>query len=287
MYSIAEGNAALPNKLIEAAKLQGLHLGGSVTSITLDDSSGQYTVAVQPPAASMSSTAGTPADAAKGLELQPSGEGSQRDIRPDQHSLEQQEYGPFDAVIIATPLEDSGIALQGLNPEPQLPARSYQRTTTSFVTGYIDASFFDRADVPQGDIFVTNSACTPFSVVASKGTVSVHAAPQMMKFAQCGPEIQGEVGVQQGGTQLEQRGANASQQQGAEQQQQTQQQQGTGQHMDSEQIPLWKVFSTKPLSWHTLRTLFVNGTVVASKSWAAYPRWALLDVPQWQPAWGS
>lgn len=35
--------------------------------------------------------------------------------------------GPFDAVIIAAPLEASGIALEGLDKQPFIPARKYRQ----------------------------------------------------------------------------------------------------------------------------------------------------------------
>jgi hypothetical protein len=184
---------------------------------------------------------------------------------------EQQEYGPFDAVIVATPLEGSGLVLQGLSPEPKLQPRAYQQTTTSFVTGYVDASFFDRAEVQAGDIFVTNSARTPFTVVAGKGTVNVHAVPERTELTHCGLGLHTEVHTADE-SQHSRKGPGLQVPDHELQPGAAQQQQGQGQQQEPEQIPLWKVFSSKPLSWHTLRTLFVNGTVFASKTWAAYPR---------------
>lgn len=265
VYSIGKGNAALPNNLVQAAQLQGLHVGANVTSITLDNATQQYTIAVQAPTAAV-------AGARDELSMQPANLARNS---PDQYQQVQQDLGPFDAVIVATPLEDSGLALQGLSPEPKLPPRTYQQTTTSFVTGYVDAGFFDQAEIQDGDIFVTNSARTPFTVVADKGTVSVHAVPEATEFTQCGPsgrlhsEVHTEVEGQDSRRGMGLPVPDQDLHQGAAKQGQGQ---GEQQLAEPEQIPLWKVFSAGPLSWHTLRTLFVNGTVVASKTWAAYPR---------------
>lgn len=281
VYSIKEGNAALPRKLAAAAKLQALHLQTSVQSITID-SSGMFTLSVQPTAATVDAKqpAAKP-EAAAADPYQPSEE-QHKQQQQQEVTKQVQEYGPYDAVILATPLEGSGLDLKGLDPEPQLPPRSYQQTTTSFVTGYLNASFFDRADLEPGDIFVTDRARTPFTVVASKGTVSVTAVPQVVDTSDVCRRWEGSRSTprqaqhQQQQQQDERTSAAAASEQGREpgsHQQQPQKSEQVGQQQqDPEQIPLWKVFSDEPLTWHDLRTMFVNGTVVASKSWAAYPK---------------
>jgi hypothetical protein len=302
VYSIKEGNAALPRKLAAAAKLQALHLQTSVQSITID-SSGMFTLSVQPTAATVAAKqpaakpeAADPYYPADHSSSSSSSSGhqhlqqQQQQPSEEQHKQQQQqevtkqvqEYGPYDAVILATPLEGSGLDLKGLDPEPQLPPRSYQQTTTSFVTGYLDASFFDRADLEPGDIFVTDRARTPFTVVASKGTVSVTAVPQVVDTSDICGRWEGSRSTprqaqhQHQQQQDERTSAAAASEQGREpgsHQQQPQKSKQVGQQQqDPEQIPLWKVFSDEPLTWHDLRTMFVNGTVVASKSWAAYPK---------------
>lgn len=266
VYSIGEGNVALPNKLVQAAQLQGLHVGIDITSITLDNATGLYTIlAAKAPAAAVDGALG-------GLSTQSA---TSAGSALDESQQAQQKFGPFDAVILAAPLEGSGLVLQGLSPEPQLPPRTYQQTTTSFVTGYLDAGFFDRAEIQDGDVFVTNSARTPFTVVAGKGTVSVHAVPEATEFTHCGLGLHSGVHTEDEG-QDSRRGMGPpgqGLQQGAAGAAKQRKLGGQDRQHEHEQLPLWKVFSSEPLSWHTLRTLFVNGTVVASKTWAAYPRY--------------
>jgi prenylcysteine oxidase/farnesylcysteine lyase len=110
-------------------------------------------------------------------------------------------------------------------------------------SGYLNASFFNRAELPEGDVFVTSSAGTLFSVsvIASKGTVSAAAA----------------------------RAAAAAHKQ---QQQQHATAADAEESSDEQRLPLWKVFSREPLAWRELRTLFVNGSIVGVKAWSAYPR---------------
>jgi hypothetical protein len=224
---------------------------------------GHYTLTVQPPPPLPAQAGST--DAEHEAQQHPTTAASkeqQQHRQPAGGSAAQdrlQELGPFDAVIIATPLEGSALELKGFDSIPQLPKRTYQHTTTSFVTGHVNAAFFGRAAVPDGDIFVTSSTKAQFSVVASKGTVSVMAVPQAAMHTPCAAEGQASSYAE-----LPQELPSQSMPQ--LQQQWRQQQEPT------KKIPLWKVFSEQPLSWHTLRTLFVNGTVVASKSWAAYPR---------------
>jgi hypothetical protein len=288
VYSIKEGNAALPRKLAAAAKLQALHLETNVQSISID-SIGKFTLTVRPTAATAAAKqpAATAAAAGSYYPADHSSSSISDDEQPHQQQQQQeevtrevQEYGPYDAVILATPLEGSGLSLKGLDPEPQLPPRSYQQTTTSFVTGYLDASFFDRADLAPGDIFVTDRARTPFTVVASKGSVSVTAVPQDVDTSDiCGGKEDSSSIPQQAQHhhqhQQQESTDAAAGKQWSEQGSHHQQQQEKNKHsrqQEPEQIPLWKVFSDAPLTWHDLRTLFVNGTVVASKSWAAYPK---------------
>ena len=57
--------------------------------------------------------------------------------------------GPFDAVVIATPLEQANLSFQG-HTLPQLPARKYQRTVTTFVRGVLRPSAFGESETPQG-----------------------------------------------------------------------------------------------------------------------------------------
>ncbi len=63
---------------------------------------------------------------------------TQRQGRP---AVQQGAEGPFDAVILATPLEGSGISLEGLPDKPLIPARKYQkaRATEGSAGGLVQA----------------------------------------------------------------------------------------------------------------------------------------------------
>ena len=61
----------------------------------------------------------------------------------------QESAGPFDAVVIATPLEQANLSFQG-HTLPQLPARRYQRTVTTYVRGTLRPSAFGESEMPQG-----------------------------------------------------------------------------------------------------------------------------------------
>ena len=61
----------------------------------------------------------------------------------------QESAGPFDAVVVATPLEQANLSFQGY-ALPQLPARKYQRTVTTYVRGVLRPSAFGESSTPQG-----------------------------------------------------------------------------------------------------------------------------------------
>lgn len=63
-------------------------------------------------------------------------------------ALHAQQHGPFDAVILAAPLEGSGISLAGLDPPPRMPARKYRQTVTTLVEGTVRASYFGLTAMP-------------------------------------------------------------------------------------------------------------------------------------------
>jgi hypothetical protein len=150
VYSIQEGNAALPRKLAAAAKLPALHLGTAVQAIQRDTASGQYTLlAVQQPAGTASDSASN-ADQSKSV----TAKHTEKELtnQQDQQTKQQQqqtgklsitEFGPFDGVVLATPLEGSAIELQEvLPPGDVLPKREYQSTVTTYVTGALNPSYF-------------------------------------------------------------------------------------------------------------------------------------------------
>lgn len=55
--------------------------------------------------------------------------------------------GPFDAVILATPLEGSSLTFLGFDP-PRMPSRQYQTTITTLVRGAVRPEYFGIADEP-------------------------------------------------------------------------------------------------------------------------------------------
>ncbi|KAF8056474.1 PCYOX1 [Scenedesmus sp. PABB004] len=202
VYAIKEGNSALPAALVAAAGLEALHLRAAVAAVRREPG-GAFSLDVNVSA-------------------------------PDGGALQQMTAGPFDAVVLATPLEGSGIALQGLPRPPALPRRTYQTTVTTFVVGdALRPAFFNVASLPPGDVFVTNGAATPFSVIASKGRLRPGACARL------------------GGPRARRAACAAAAAAGQQ---------------------LWKVFSSRPLPDDLLAQLFVGGSVLASKAWRAYPR---------------
>ncbi|GAB4820077.1 hypothetical protein N2152v2_007123 [Parachlorella kessleri] len=80
-------------------------------------------------------------------------------------------YGPFDAVILAAPLELSGIAVSGVEL-PRIPPRKYQTTVTTIVEGELRPAYFglpEEDGMPYTDILVTQTAQTPFSCIGHLG----------------------------------------------------------------------------------------------------------------------
>jgi hypothetical protein len=151
VYSIQEGNAALSRKLAAAAKLQALHLGTAVQAVQRDATTGQYSLTAVQPATHKSS--------ADRDSVSNTGDGSAAQMGATSHQfnidhIRQSEpladvsdspavFGPFDGVVLATPLEGSDIELQGVLPAGSaLPKREYQSTVTTYVTGVLNPSYF-------------------------------------------------------------------------------------------------------------------------------------------------
>eukprot|EP00775_Hariotina_reticulata_P008634 gene8634-8815_t len=147
VYSIQQGNSALPQRLAAAAQLEALHLRAAVLGV------------FQLPAA----------------EHAPGAPGRQYNLTvklAGSAAGDLAHMGPYDAVLLATPLEYSGIQLHLKDPDGQLPgtglpekcdrhkihdalpqtrvdrqgddraARQYQTTVTSYVIGKLDPSYF-------------------------------------------------------------------------------------------------------------------------------------------------
>lgn len=69
-----------------------------------------------------------------------------------------QVHGPFAAVVIATPLEFSSIAFEGVEL-PHIPAHKFQSTVSTFVRGHLNGSYFGLKARPKGEFLLKYSAC--------------------------------------------------------------------------------------------------------------------------------
>jgi hypothetical protein len=141
VYSIQEGNAALPRKLTAAAKLQAVHLGTAIQAVQRDTPTEQYNLkAVQHTGSTQLKSAEAETADQQGLESKQQMQQQKVEQHADNDSVE---FGPYDGVVLATPLEGSTIDLQGvLPPGTVLPAREYQNTVTTYVTGAVDPAYF-------------------------------------------------------------------------------------------------------------------------------------------------
>eukprot|EP00884_Botryococcus_braunii_P013711 jgi/Botrbrau1/22340/Bobra.0002s0018.1 len=75
-------------------------------------------------------------------------------------------WGPFDAVVIATPLEEAGLEFIGVDL-PYIPPRKYRHTVTTVVHGRLSSAYFGVSSLSSSEyIMVTEDAPTPFSVIA-------------------------------------------------------------------------------------------------------------------------
>ncbi|KAL4428033.1 hypothetical protein ABPG75_002122 [Micractinium tetrahymenae] len=79
-----------------------------------------------------------------------------------------QPLGTFDAVIIATPLESSGLALAGFEP-PHIPARKYRQTVSTFVRGVVRASYFGLHEMAYSAVLVADGAGVPWTSLGLVG----------------------------------------------------------------------------------------------------------------------
>ena len=64
----------------------------------------------------------------------------------------QEVAGPYDAVIIAAPLEHSDITFEEIDIAHR-PERSYQETVTTYVTGTLRPGYFGVTKLPTGESF--------------------------------------------------------------------------------------------------------------------------------------
>ena len=65
--------------------------------------------------------------------------------------LQDSNFGPYDAVVIATPLEGSDISVHAPNIPP-LPPREYQSTITTILKGKLDLGYFGSSPKPAGKL---------------------------------------------------------------------------------------------------------------------------------------
>lgn len=105
VWRIRGGNSRLPPAVLRAANAS-VHCPAGVTAVRrLEDGRFQLELAASPQEG---------AAAQGGAAQQQQAAAARRDAEE-----------PFDAVILATPLEGSGISLEGLPEKPHLPARKY------------------------------------------------------------------------------------------------------------------------------------------------------------------
>ncbi|KAI7841413.1 hypothetical protein COHA_004808 [Chlorella ohadii] len=101
-------------------------------------------------------------------------------------AVQQGAEGPFDAVILATPLEGSGISLEGLPDKPLIPARKYQKArategsagglvVTTIVKGSVRPSYFGLTEMVYSTVLVTEDARLPWNSLSLVGHTSGNA----------------------------------------------------------------------------------------------------------------
>jgi prenylcysteine oxidase/farnesylcysteine lyase len=103
--------------------------------------------------------------------------GPQQDQGPEHCGADQEQQlagqlgaeGPFDAVILATPLESSGLSLEGLPDKPLIPARKYQKVVTTIVKGSVRPSYFGLAEMVYSTVLVTEDARLPWNSLSLVG----------------------------------------------------------------------------------------------------------------------
>lgn len=228
LVSIQGGNSLLPLRLLEHAERDGrarVRLGAGVTEVTRLGD-GRYQLNV-------TGDTGPPA--------------------------------VFDAVIIAAPLEGSGIRLSGLSPPPRVPPREFQRTVTTYVQGAVNITTFGK-DLPQGaSIFVTADSATKFSSISPKGP--------------CLNTYSGQSGGGGGdGSWNSRRREGALHNSYGDSLSLTDAHSYgySGSNLDGslEGCSLFKVFSRGALSDSDLDSLFTNPRVVDRAPWRAYPKFS-------------
>ena len=123
VFKLRGGNARLPAALLERANAT-LRLPAAVTAITkLPDGRWQLSVLA-------------------------GGAGAQQQQQQQGEALS--EEGPFDAVIIAAPLEECGTLEFRGTTLPVIPSRKFQRTVTTLVRGAVRPSFMGMDSMDFG-----------------------------------------------------------------------------------------------------------------------------------------
>ena len=80
-------------------------------------------------------------------------------------------HGPYDAVVVAAPLEQANITFKGIQL-PHMPPRKYQSTISTFIRGKLDPKYFHRTQVPPGTdllwrrsiVYAMHFMCRTFTV---------------------------------------------------------------------------------------------------------------------------
>ena len=89
--------------------------------------------------------------------------------------LQGERAGPYAAVILAAPLEQSNLSKAGFEM-PFIPKRHYQTTVTTLVRGSLRASYFELAKAPDG----SHLCLQEFAASASQFTDGLSASHLQM-----------------------------------------------------------------------------------------------------------
>ena len=102
------------------------------------------------------------------------------------------DFGPYDRVIVAAPLEFTGMKFLGMpdNP-PRVPPRIFQSTFVTYIVGRLNDGYFNARSVPFGNILVTKEANDgPFSaILMQKQLANGERLYQIFSPVQLSPQI--------------------------------------------------------------------------------------------------
>lgn len=137
LFKIEGGNEQLPQRLLWGAKVH-LKYGWSIEEVRLSEG-GRFELHAK--------------------------RSRHRSTPSEQLAWQQEVVGPYEAVVLATPLEHSGINFRGMAVK-SIPKRTYQKIVTNYIAGRLRASYFGTTQLPTDLLLTTGHAATPFSVIS-------------------------------------------------------------------------------------------------------------------------